>query len=1131
MRESSMSSRRIRDILLLAGTYAAVGWLARLLWLGDSPLLYASAIWPAAGIALGALLARGPGLWPGVWIGTFVIEIDGLLALHSPTLAVTGAGMIAMGTTLQALTGHALVRRFIPGQLLLDTGPATLRFFFLAGPLACLVSSGFGSLTLYVLGDKSIEKTLIDWLTWWSGDTIGVTLTTPVVLAMLAAPRSFWQPRLLTVALPLVFVAGLITTALGMINRLEHGNRQIEFEHHADALAQSIRRTMLGSAQGTRALADFFDASEQVSASEFARYARGVASRHAYIHALFWVPGDTARDGRFPVGLAYPNDGNTPTGFDLSSHADLADMLQRARHDRQPVQSEPIAWMRENDRADTLLFIVPVFADAPRQATGVLLGFSLAIVRLGTLLDIAEQGLPHNDIDFRLEDPGASQGQKILAARGHFNREGLHSHTSDFKIGDRAWQVHFVAGDGFQFEHRAWYAWATLATGVATSVLLVFFLLVMSGRTLRTEQLVAERTAELEAARVAAEKTTQLLHEAVSSIEQGFTIYDENDRLVICNEAYRRIYATSADLIVPGNSFEEIARRGAERGQYKAALGRIDEWVKERVAQHQNADGRVIEQRLNDGRWLLIVEHRTASGYIVGNRIDITNIKNVELALRESEARAVEIIENAPEPMLLVDEKGDIQQVNSRIEAVFGYTRTELLGQPVEMLLPENLRGKHRDHHRKSYAQNPTTRAMGTGRELVVQHKSGWLIPAEISLAPLRSGDSALIIVTLRDVTERRRAATTLEDRNAQLNAIFQSIPDGLISFDTAGRIKDANSAALHMTGLSAEKIIGRTRADLERDLREHAENPDHWQGLDPCFTKLGAGSTALDSPVRHLLTLKQPHITVIELIGVECHTPSISHLLYLRDVTYETEVDRMKSEFLSHAAHELRTPMASIYGFTELLVAQDFDAETRKDLLQTIHKQTAWLIEIINELLDISRIESRRGKDFRIEAVPVAPLLREVLSALQIDQSRWPVNLDLPETLPPVMADAAKLRQIFTNVIGNAVKYSPAGGAIAIQGVVDASGGKPFVGIAVADHGIGMTPEQVDHVCERFYRADTSGNIPGTGLGMAIVKEVIELLGGKIHVASAIGTGTAVTLWLPEASSNTISSTKGLTP
>jgi len=631
------------------------------------------------------------------------------------------------------------------------------------------------------------------------------------------------------------------------------------------------------------------------------------------------------------------------------------------------------------------------------------------------------------------------------------------------------------------------------------------------------KNLLAKRTAELETRRITANKTNQLLREAVSSIAQGFTIYDENDRLVICNETYRNIYEISRDLIVEGASFEEIVRQGAERGQYREALGNIDDWVAQRVAQHHAANGEVIEQQLEDGRWLLIVEYRTASGYIVGNRTDITHLKSIELALRESEVRTALIIENAPEPMLVVSQDGRIEQLNACTETLFGYGRNELTGQPVEILIAEELRAHHRQFHRSLFARHPSTRPMDTGRNLTARHKSGRLIPVEISLAPLESrSQGKQIIVVMRDVTARRKIAATLTDHNAQLDTIFQSSPDGLISFDLNGCVKNVNKAFTDMTGLSTKIIFGSTQELIECSLRDLAENPEQWLGLEACFRNVGAGKSARQELSRQLLALCHPRHTMLELTGININTASISRLLYLRDVTHEVEVDRMKSEFLSHAAHELRTPMASIFGFSELLISQEFDAETRKDLLQTIHKQTAWLIEIINELLDISRIESRRGKDFKFELVSVASLVSEVLSALQIDQARWPVILDLPESLPPVMADAAKLRQIFTNVLGNAVKYSPEGGAITIQGVLDASSGKALVGIAVADHGIGMTPEQAERVCERFYRADTSGSIPGTGLGMAIVKEVIELLGGNIHLTSAVGTGTSVTLWLP---------------
>ena len=221
-----------------------------------------------------------------------------------------------------------------------------------------------------------------------------------------------------------------------------------------------------------------------------------------------------------------------------------------------------------------------------------------------------------------------------------------------------------------------------------------------------------------------------------------------------------------------------------------------------------------------------------------------------------------------------------------------------------------------------------------------------------------------------------------------------------------------------------------------------------------------------------------------------------------------------MKSEFLSHAAHELRTPMTSIFGFSELLLHSEFDAPTRRELVETIHGQTAWLVQIINELLDLARIDERRGRDFVITEVDAVALVRETLAGLAIDQQTWPVAATLPETPRWIRADAAKSRQALTNVIGNARKYSPDGGEIEVT-LVERVG---RLAVVVRDHGIGMTPEQVARVGERLWRADTSGMTPGTGLGMAIVKEILALHGGQVEVASEPGVGTTVTLWWPSA-------------
>ncbi len=378
------------------------------------------------------------------------------------------------------------------------------------------------------------------------------------------------------------------------------------------------------------------------------------------------------------------------------------------------------------------------------------------------------------------------------------------------------------------------------------------------------------------------------------------------------------------------------------------------------------------------------------------------------------------------------------------------------------------------------------------------------------------NGEAIRMAGSHTDITEQRVAEACIEDRNAQLDTIFSLSPDGFIAFDADRRVKYANPAYFQMTGQNHAEIIGISEEAFSAALSVMCIPTANFCGIDEMRQAVLGEAGVQVSQFRYRIELAGNIPRILELKFRLANATTVSQILYVRDVTYEVEVDRMKSDFLAHAAHELRTPMASIFGFSELLLANEFDSETRKDLLQTIYKQTGWLIEIINELLDLARIESRRGKDFNVEALALDSIVDDVLRNMQIDQDRWPVVVDLPANLKLVMADDSKLRQALTNILSNAVKYSCDGGAITIGADTRADSGKEFVSITVSDKGIGMTPEQTARVCERFYRADGSGKIPGSGLGMSIVKEIIELLGGKIEITSALGKGTAVTLLLP---------------
>jgi signal transduction histidine kinase len=364
------------------------------------------------------------------------------------------------------------------------------------------------------------------------------------------------------------------------------------------------------------------------------------------------------------------------------------------------------------------------------------------------------------------------------------------------------------------------------------------------------------------------------------------------------------------------------------------------------------------------------------------------------------------------------------------------------------------------------------------------------------------------------DITERRAAQEREREHAGQLKAIFTLSPDGFVSFDSARCVKYVSPAFTRMTTLQAHDMVGLSEADFTQRLANLCLPGAPFAGL-AALRAIGADGNAGQ---RQVFELADANKSVIEVGLREAQTDNVSQVLYLRDITHETAVDRMKSEFLSTAAHELRTPMASIYGFAEVLLTQKLDAPSQREFLAIIYKQSELMASILNELLDLARIEARRGKDFVFESTALQTLVEEVVRAFKPPAGRPAPTLKVRGGSRPVLADHTKAQQAILNVLSNAYKYSSAGSAVQVE-LLDSppeAATPTMVGIRIADHGIGMTPAQLSRVFERFYRADSSGKVPGTGLGMSIVQEIITLHRGKIDIESTLGEGTTVTLWLP---------------
>lgn len=485
----------------------------------------------------------------------------------------------------------------------------------------------------------------------------------------------------------------------------------------------------------------------------------------------------------------------------------------------------------------------------------------------------------------------------------------------------------------------------------------------------------------------------------------------------------------------------------------------------------------------------------------------------------ESELRRQAMVfNNISDAVILTDHEGIVLDCNPAAISMLGTSKKRLLGVPFDFALSP---GDDTAHQVRT-AIAAVDREGGWNGILSVERGEGAQGIWDTNVLPLHDdahGSSALVWFN-HDITERRAAQMKLAKRTLELNAIADLSPDGFVFIDRNSRVSYVNPAFEQVIGLRAKLILGISRAGFEEAMSELCE-------VVPAAT---AQRTDGDETV--LLQLGRPKFTLLKRTQrILCDESGVLEgtVQYYRDVTQETEVDRMKSDFLSTAAHELRTPMASVFGFSELLLRRKFDPDKQREFLEIIHRQAGQLVCLVNELLDLARIEARTGKDFKLDEYDLAPIIRRSIAELYRPDGEQSFNVVIPEPLPRVLVDSDKLQLAVGNVLGNAVKYSLG------QGVIDigirqreAEGGRQ-IGIAVRDRGIGMTPEQTARIFERFYRADTSGKIPGTGLGMSIVKEIIGIFKGTVDVRSAPGEGCEITLWLPVAAApNAVSEAGG---
>ncbi len=470
------------------------------------------------------------------------------------------------------------------------------------------------------------------------------------------------------------------------------------------------------------------------------------------------------------------------------------------------------------------------------------------------------------------------------------------------------------------------------------------------------------------------------------------------------------------------------------------------------------------------------------------------------------------ILEAAPIAMVMIDREGEIALVNTETEKLFGYPRNELLGQPVEILVPDRFRAAH-PGHRGSFFATPTARRMGIGRDLYARRKDNSEFPVEIGLNPVETGEGVFVLSAIADITERKQA-------EEKFRLVVESAPNAMVMVNQHGEIVLVNSETERCFGYPRADLLGQSIEMLvPTRFRENHPGYRHDYFNHLVTRSMGAGRDLFglhkdgsEFPVEiglNPIRTQEGTLVLSSIIDISERKQAEQALQDRSDELARSNAELEQFAYL--ASHDLQEPLRTVTSFVDVLQRDSHQMRSEKvgTSLRFISNAATRMSELITGLLEYSRV-GREGQQVIVDCNTMVNAIQEDLSHI-ISESRATLNV---EELPQLKGCEPELRMLVQNLIINAIKFRTKDTDPSIR--IVARQEQRYWQISIHDNGIGIAPEHQNRIFDIFQRLHTKQEYEGTGIGLAHCRKIVHAHGGKIWVDSYVGKGSAFHFTLP---------------